>query len=120
MNTKQSKPTNSTKKLFPADLEARLRREGKRPPQPNPRNPLLLAKLIRDDGGELYAMELHEDSMVGGTMLTCFDSTFEEGFPIIFLPWLEERARLCPDFSPARLSEFDRRWFNLPRSEDQW
>lgn len=104
----------SRRPLLPAGLVARLRSHSAIPVQDDP---LLLAKVITDDG-ELYLINLHDDPH--GEVLTCFDPSFEPGYPTVFLSILEGGARLCPDFRPMRLSVFAPEWLSQPGEPDDW
>ena len=91
--------------LLPASLSAQLRQAD----GPTPNNPLLLAKVIEDDGFEFYLISL-DQCPHRGPVVTCFDPTFEPGYPTIALSWLEDQVRLCGDFRSARLSAIAPGW----------
>lgn len=75
-------------------------------------DPLVLAKLINDDGEPLYLIDMHEDAL-RGTVLTCFDPSFNFGFPSIGINSLPATARLCPHFTPVHASVLLSRYGHL-------
>lgn len=99
--------------LFPMGLMRALwRRQG-----PVPDDPLLLAKIINDDGHPSYLISMGSDPY-RGLVVTVFEPDFPLGYPVRCLFYLSRTARLCPDFFPEHVSTLDPAWYTEPLEPD--
>ena len=89
---------------IPSELAEKLLQQGK---QPVGDDPLLLAKLIDEENWHLFLISMYVEEP-HGLALCYFDPACPLGFSQKYLSRLENTCRLCPDFKPIRLSEFDR------------
>ena len=86
---------------FSRKLLTALWQQGKSPKD----DPVLLAKLIEADGRVIYLIDIHAESSC--LALTYFDPSFPLGYPVIGLIQLDDASRLCPNFEPKPVSQFD-------------